>query len=182
MKLWTILWIAVFAPVCAAQRLTVPEFARIARVCGPEANLPDLVAIARTESNFNPWALSVNRPTALAHRFGYSSGRIYLRHQPRTKQEAVRWTQELEALGITVSVGLLQVNAEHAGYSTAELFEPCTNMEQGWGIFSAAYSREARVFGPGQRALLAALASYNAGAPITGFRNGYVFSVLQHSQ
>lgn len=96
MKLWAMLWIAVLAPVCAAQRLTVPEFARIAQVCVPEANLPDLVAIARTESGFNPWALSVNRPAALAHRFGYRLGRIYLRHQPRTKQEAVRWAQELE--------------------------------------------------------------------------------------
>lgn len=107
------------------------------------------------------------------------AGRIYLRRQPRTKQEAVRWAQELDASGITVSVGLLQVNTERGGHSVEELLDPCTNLKLGWNIFAAAYRQEVRLIGPGQRALLTALAAYNAGSPRGGFRNGYVFSVMR---
>lgn len=35
------------------------------------------------------------------------------------------------------------------------------------------------MFEAGQRALLAALAAYNAGSLPIGFRNGYVFSILE---
>lgn len=180
MKLWT-LWCVVAVAACPAQQLSVRQFKQIARVCVPEANLADLVAIARTESDFNPWALSVNRPAALARKFGYASGRVDLHHQPRTREEAVRWARELSASGITVSVGLLQVNAERTGYSTKELLDPCTNLKRGWSILAAAYRQEVRIFGPGQRSLLAALGTYNAGSPAIGLRNGYVFSILRNA-
>lgn len=172
--------LCVVASACSAQRLTVHEFTRIAQVCVPEANPVDLIAIARTESNLNPWAISVNRPVALAHRFGYSSGRIDLHHQPTTKDEALGWVQELSASRVSVSVGLLQVNAEHAGHSTEELLDPCTNLRLGWEIFAAAYRQQVRLLGPGQRALLAAFGAYNAGWPATAFKNGYVSSVLRN--
>jgi type IV secretion system protein VirB1 len=51
----------------------------------------------------------------------------------------------------------------------------------GAGTGWRAYRREALDFGPGQRALLAAFASYNAGAPLTGFTNGYVLSIFRNA-
>jgi type IV secretion system protein VirB1 len=167
--------------VSPAQKLTVTEFRALAKACVPKADSRDLLALARTESSLNPWALSVNRPAAAARRFGYASGRISLRHQPKTQEEAVRWARELNRSGATVSVGLLQVNAEHMPYALERLFDPCTNLRQGWAIFAAAYRREVLDFGPGQQALLAAFAAYNAGTPLAGFTNGYVSAILRNS-
>jgi hypothetical protein len=89
--------------------------------------------------------------------------------------------RELVGGGATVSVGLLQVNLELAKYPAERLFDPCSNLRKGWNIFMRAYRREALDFGPSQRALLAAFASYNAGAPLTGFTNGYVLSILRNA-
>jgi type IV secretion system protein VirB1 len=98
------------------------------------------------------------------------------------REKTVRWARELSASGITVCVGLMQVNAERTGYSTQELLDPCSNLKLGLYIFAAAYRRKAGVFGVGQRALLAALGTYNAGSQAIGFKNGYVSSILRNSQ
>lgn len=170
-----------FVGVIPAQRLTIPEFRELAHSCVPAANERELLTLARTESNLNPWALSVNRPAALARRMGYSSGRIYLKRQPKSKAEAIRWARELEASGVGLSVGIVQVNLEREGYSVEEVLDPCTNVKLGWAIFLAAYRTEVRVFGEGQRALLAAFGDYNAGFALEGFRNGYVLTILKNS-
>jgi type IV secretion system protein VirB1 len=181
-KMLVLLGLAIVAcSAAAAQRLTVAEFRSLAYACVPEADSRDLLALARTESSLNPWAKSVNRPAALARRLGYGSGRLYLKQQPKTRGEAIRWARELGAGGATVSVGVLQVNLERTAYSAERLLDPCANLQQGWNIFVTAYRREVLEFGQGQRALLAAFAAYNAGAPITGFTNGYVLSILRNS-
>ena len=164
-----------------AQRLTIAEFRDLAHACVPAADERELLSLARTESNLNPWALSVNRPVALARRMGYSSGRIYLKRQPKSKAEAIRWARELEASGVSLSVGILQVNLERERHSTEEVLDPCRNVKLGWAIFLGAYRSEVRVFGEGQRALLAAFGDYNAGAALEGFRNGYVLTILKNS-
>ena len=164
-----------------AQRFTIAEFHAFEHACVPEADGRELLALARTESNLYPWALSVNRPALLAHRLGYPSGRVFLKHQPQSKAEAIRWTRELEAAGTTVSVGMLQVNRERVPYTAEQLLDPCRNLQEGWRIFLRLYGNEARRFGEGQRALLAAFAAYNAGSPLEGFRNGYVWSILKNS-
>lgn len=164
-----------------AQRLTLAEFLALGQACAPEANGRALLALARTESNLNPWALSVNRPTTLARRMGYGSGRVYLKHQPRAKAEAVRWALELEATGVTVSVGILQVNVAGSLYSAEQLLDPCRNLKEGWSIFREAYRKQMQEFGEGQRALLAAFGAYNAGSALEGFRNGYVLSILKNA-
>ena len=171
----------VMSIVLPAQQLTLTEFHNLEHTCVPEANNRELLALARTESNLNPWALSVNRPAELARRMGYVSGRVYLKHQPKTKAEAIRWSRELVAEGVTVSVGILQVNLERGPYSAEQLLDPCTNLKEGWAIFLRAYRDEARYFGEGQRAVLAAYGAYNAGSPREGFRNGYVLSILKNS-
>lgn len=167
--------------VIPAQRLTIPEFRELAHSCVPAANERELLSLARTESNLNPWALSVNRPAALARSMGYSSGRIYLKRQPKSKAEAIRWARELEASGVSLSVGIVQVNLEREPYSVEEVLDPCRNVKLGWAVFLATYRTEVRVFGEGQRALLAAFGAYNAGSALEGFRNGYVLTILRNS-
>ena len=113
MRRLLIIWLA-FGSVRAipAQRLTIAEFRDLAHACVPAADERELLSLARTESKLNPWALSVNRPAALARRMGYSSGRIYLKRQPKSKAEAIRWARELQTYGVSLSVGVLQVNLE----------------------------------------------------------------------
>jgi len=171
----------VWSSYLPAQQLTLGEFRRFEHACVPEADDRELLALARTESHLHPWALSVNRPAALARRLGYPSGRVSLKHQPQSKTEAIRWTRELEAAGMTVSVGILQVNRERSPYSAEQLLDPCRNLQEGWRILLSAYRHEVRKGAGGQRALLAAFAAYNAGSPLAGFRNGYVWSILQNS-
>jgi type IV secretion system protein VirB1 len=169
------------AGVTSAQRLTILEFRKLAHVCVPAANEGELLSLARTESNLNPWALSVNRPAAVARRLGYSFGRIYLKHQPKSKAEAIRWARELQASGVSLSVGILQVNLDREPDSVEEVLDPCRNVKLGWGIFLAAYRAEVREFGKGQQALLAAFGTYNAGSALQGFKNGYVLTILKNS-
>jgi len=164
-----------------ARRLTIQDFRELAHACVPGADERELLSLARTESNLNAWALSGNRLGALARRIGYSSGRIYLKHQPKSKAEAIRWARELQASGVSLSIGILQVNIEREPYSVEEVLDPCRNVKLGWAIFLGAYRGEVREFGPGQRALLAAFGTYNAGSALAGFRNGYVLTILTNA-
>jgi type IV secretion system protein VirB1 len=177
----SLLLLLLCAPCASGQRLTPAQFQQLADACAPGPDRTDLIALARTESSLYPWALSVNRPAAAARNWGYSSGRISLRKQPKTKSEAVRWSQELAASGRTLSVGLLQVNTEDSPHPVEWLLDPCHNLQEGWRIFVEAYRHGAALFGPGQRALLAALGMYNAGSALAGLRNGYFFSILRNS-
>ncbi len=106
-------------------------------------------------------------------------GTITLERQP-SREEAIVWTKWLLAQGVTVSIGLLQVNSEHAKalHVTVEhLFEPCTNRWAGATLLTRTYSATARMQGEGLPALDTALSYYNTGTPHLGFQNGYVNQV-----
>jgi type IV secretion system protein VirB1 len=92
----------------------------------------------------------------------------------------IAWTKWLLAHGVTVSIGLLQVNSEHAKalhVTVEQLFEPCTNLRAGATLLARVYSTIALVQGEGLPALDTALSYYNSGTPHLGFRNGYVGQV-----
>jgi type IV secretion system protein VirB1 len=83
--------------------------------------------------------------------------------------------------GHSVSIGLLQVNTEHAGtlgLTPDQLFDPCTNIHAGARLLATYYRLAASVLGEGQEALHYALSGYNSGSPVAGFRNGYVDAVV----
>jgi type IV secretion system protein VirB1 len=106
---------------------------------------------------------------------------MFLARQPRTLDEARAWTRYLVNRGKTVSIGLLQINSEHAadfGLTWDQLFDPCTNMRIGAHLLTAYYRQAAAVLGDGQQALQFALSGYNSGFPLVGFTNGYVDSVV----
>jgi type IV secretion system protein VirB1 len=167
-----VLSIALIAPFTSAGQVRDPHaaqrFPRLASACVPIAPLSTVRAIVRAESNFYPYALSVNRPRRMGLR---------LRRQPRSQEEAVYWTRWLLEHHYTISAGLMQINsidaAEH-GVGAEQLFDPCRNLQLGWRILTEKYQSAAAKHGPGQQALLEALSLYNSGSPRLGFINGYV--------
>jgi type IV secretion system protein VirB1 len=164
----------------ANRQLTAKEFQALSQRCAPEIPLITLRAIARAESAFRPYALSLNYPKRIAFEQGFQDGEIFLARQPRTLAEARAWTRYLLRSGRSVSIGLLQINSEHAaslGLGPDQLFDPCTNVRAGARLLSAYYRQAAAVLGEGQEALQYALSGYNSGFPLVGFRNGYVESV-----
>jgi len=164
------------------ERLTLVEFRRIAATCAPGVPLVTLRAIARAESAFHPYALSLNYPRRTAREHGLSTGGISFARQPRTRAEALAWTDYLLKRGRSVSVGLMQINTEHLadlGLSVDQLFDPCTNVRAGARLLAAKYDAAAAIVGEGQEALQRALSQYNSGYPLIGFDSGYVSNVVE---
>jgi type IV secretion system protein VirB1 len=165
-------------------RLSVMSFETLAQSCAANVPVSTLEAIARTESALHPYALSINRPHRLARSQGWNRGTITIERQPESLDEAIAWTRWLLAHGVTVSIGLLQVNSEHAKalhINVEQLFEPCTNLWAGATLLAKAYSATARAQGEGMPALDTALSYFNSGTPHLGFRNGYVSQVKSHA-
>jgi len=158
-------------------KISVTSFQTLAQSCAANVPVSTLEAIARTESALYPYALSINRPHQLARRQGWNRGTIALERQPASLEEAIAWTKWLLAQGITVSIGLMQVNIENAknlGLTVEQLFEPCANLRAGATILSKIYAVAARAQGEGFPALDIALSFYNTGTSHIGFQNGYV--------
>jgi type IV secretion system protein VirB1 len=165
-------------------KISPTSFQTLAQGCAANVPVSTLEAIARTESALYPYALSINCPHQLARRQGWNRGTITLERQPTSLEEAIAWTKWLLGHGITVSIGLLQVNSEHAALlhlAPEQLFDPCTNLRSGAAILSDTYAATARVRGEGFAALDSALSYYNTGSPTAGLTNGYVQHVKSHA-
>ena len=168
----------------AGSRLSEAEFVSLATRCAPGAPADTLLAIARTESDLYTSAISINRPRAAARRVGNRDGELVLTKQPKDRREAMSWLHWFASHQYSVSIGLMQVNAETAvrlRVNAEQLLEPCTNLRVGAMILISAYSQIAREIGQGFAALDAALSIYNTGDSTAGFRNGYVATVYTHS-
>jgi type IV secretion system protein VirB1 len=166
-------------------KISVTSFQTLAQSCAANVPVSTLEAIARTESALYRYALSINRPHQLARRQGWNRGTITLERQPASLEEAIAWTKWLLARGITVSIGLLQVNSEHAALlhlTPEQLFDPCTNLHSGAALLSTTYAATARIHGEGFAALDSALSYYNTGSPTAGLTNGYVQQVKTHAK
>jgi type IV secretion system protein VirB1 len=161
-------------------KISTTSFQTLAQTCAASVPVSTLEAIARTESALHPYALSINRPHQFARRQGWNGATITLERQPASLEEGIAWTKWLLSQGVTVSIGLLQVNSEHAStlhLTVEQLFEPCTNLRAGAALLTATYTAVARVQGDGFPALDTALSYYNTGTPHLGFHNGYVTQV-----
>jgi len=136
--------------------------------CAPNVAPSTLQSIVAQESDGNQLAINLN------------DGRLM--RQPATKAEAVMWAAWLRAHGRNFDAGLMQVNSVHwdrLGLTAESIFDPCTNVRSGGQILTEAYIRAAKQYGPGSRALLAAISAYNTGSLTRGFHNGYVRNVLK---
>jgi type IV secretion system protein VirB1 len=166
-------------------RYSPEQMMTIIENCAPHAAPNTMLAVATTESALHPYAISVNRPRQIARAIGMPNRQIQLARQPRSKQEAGQWMRWLLGHGVTVSVGLLQVNTENAALfhlRPEQLFEPCTNITVGGTLLAQAYAARTRVAPNGPDALLYALSIYNTGTADLGFENGYVAEVLKNAK
>lgn len=143
--------------------MLLPLFLHLAVSCAPRVAPGTLAAIASVESRFDGLAIHDN-----------ATSRSY---RPRDEAEAIRIAAPLLAAGHSVDLGLMQVNSRNLqtlGITIPQAFDPCTNISAGAAILSADYADAARLRGPGQAALQAALSAYNTGDFHRGFENGYV--------
>ena len=109
---------------------------------------------------------------------------LFLAKQPRDQKQALSWRRRFSLHRYTVSIGLMQVNADMAPQLQVrqeQLLEPCTNVRVGATILTAVYTQLAREMGEGFSALDVALSFYNTGDSSAGLRNGYVASVYAHA-
>jgi len=153
--------------------------------CAPNAALNTMLAVATTESDFHPYAISVNTPQRIASRFGLTNQAIKLQRQPNSKLEAVLWTRWFLQHRISVSVGLLQVNTDNAArfhLNPDRLFDPCTNIAIGANILAEAFAAQKRAAPNDPDALLHALSIYNSGTSNFGFYDGYVDRILNSAR
>jgi len=139
-----------------------PEAALLA--CGASVDPSTLQAIMRVESGGQPFAINVNGAPA----------------EPppaATAAEAAAEAQAWIARGYSVDLGLMQVNNRNLptlGFTVAQMFDPCTNIEAGASILTADYLAASSGRPNPQDALRAALSAYNTGSFERGFYNGYV--------
>jgi type IV secretion system protein VirB1 len=135
------------------------------QLCAPRVAVETVERIIQVESAGERYAINVN-----------GVGRVHS-DSPR---QAIANAQYLIDEGYSVDLGLMQINSAHLpelNLSVSQIFEPCTNLKVGAQILEAAYRDAAAFFGPGQKALQAALSTYNTGDPLKGFTNGYVASI-----
>jgi type IV secretion system protein VirB1 len=152
--------------------------------CAPHAALNTMLAVATTESDFHPYAISVNRPQQIATSIGLNNQAIELARQPNSRHEAILWMRWLLQHRISVSVGLLQVSTENAArfhLKPEQLFDPCTNIAVGANLLAEAYAAQVRAAPYDPDALLHALSVYNSGTANFGFYNGYVDRILKNA-
>ena len=153
---------------------TDPEFAALIARCAPTVASSTMEAIVSTESRGHQFAIA-------------DAGPLYLPWAQRKKlvrsyylgsaDAATALAEKLIANGHTVSLGLSQVNDRNlAGMNLTvrQMFDPCANLGAGGKIMTDFYKRASRKFGPGIKALNAALSAYNSGDWVRGEKDGYV--------
>ena len=146
------------------------DFIALAQQCAPDVHPATLVALVRTESGFNPYAI------------GVVAGR--LERQPTTLDEAVATAEQLQRDGWNASFGLGQVNLRNLARFSLDLrsvFDPCQNLRASAAILSEAYARARRTEPNEQKALRAALSMYYSGNAVTGVQHGYVAKVVANA-
>ena len=137
--------------------------------CAPGVDPGVMLPIVQHESGRSQFAIGLNSKT---HK---------LPRQPRTQAEAIATADWLLERGFSFDSGLGQVNSKNMpglGLSTADLFEPCKNLQGASVVFTDCYERAAKQgYAAGRPATDAALSCYNTGNFTAGIKNGYVGKV-----
>jgi type IV secretion system protein VirB1 len=143
------------------------DFAQLATQCAPAIHANTLAHVVRAESGFNPFAIGV----VGAH----------LARQPRNKGEAIATAAWLGSHHFNYSVGLAQINQAHFaeyGLTVESGFDPCRNLRAAAGILRECYVRAYQRRGDEQAALRDTFSCYYSGNFTTGYKTGYVISVV----
>jgi type IV secretion system protein VirB1 len=127
----------------------------LAPTCAPAVAPRTLLAVARAESGFDPYAIGVN-------------GAPPLRVKARTPSEATTAARALLAAGRDIDLGLGQINVRNLtalGLDLEGAFDPCRSLAGSARVLRADYRRAAPDLGREQAALRTALSYYNTGHP-----------------
>jgi type IV secretion system protein VirB1 len=138
----------------------------LASQCAPTVAPETVLAIIRTESSGEPFALNVN------------GGRQPARQSNAADAAAV--AQQYVAAGYSVDLGLGQINSRNMrwlGLTWETVFDPCTNVAALGRVLTTNYNAVKAGRDP-QTALRVALSMYNTGSQTRGSRNGYVAKVV----
>lgn len=137
--------------------------------CAAQVHPTIVNAIVKTESNFNPFAIGINK------------GVERLSNQPRNYAEAVTTAKQLLARGVNIDMGLAQINSSNMtwlGLTVEMAFHPCHNLQAMQTVYLHCL-QQAKKGGQGtleQRAW----SCYNTGNTKRGFANGYVDKVTHN--
>ncbi len=151
-------------PTPTLHRATAADREAALLACGSSVDPSTLQAIMRVESGGRPFAINVNAAPAKPP-------------PAATATEAAAEAQAWIARGYSVDLGLMQVNSRNLpslGFTVAEMFDPCANIQAGASILTADYLAASSGRPNPQDALKAALSAYNTGSFERGFYNGYV--------
>lgn len=157
--------------VSTAQTLNKADFIKLAEACSPKIHTSTMLALAKSESSLNPYAINVN-------------GSHQIKKQPKSKEEAVSLANQLLSKGLNIDVGIAQINSgnfESLGVSTTELFDVCTNLKTSQTILVDCFRRASKKHTKEHEALKSALSCYNTGNFTTGRKNGYVSKVYSNA-
>lgn len=138
------------------------------QACSPNVYLPVAQAIIKTESNFNPYAIGVNK-----------GGRAV--KQPTNYNQAVQVAKRLLSQGFNIDLGLTQINSANLnwlGLSVEQAFNPCSNLKAMQTVYLTCHNK-AGTTGLGTR-MQRAFSCYNTGNMTRGFKNGYVNKTTKH--
>ena len=144
--------------------------------CAPNVAPSTLQSVIRVES--------AQLPHAIGFKITRGKETYKLSKQPANVEEAKTWAQYLLENGYKFDAGIAQINSANfarLGLSPANVFDSCANISASGRILSEFYKNAAAQYGPGQKALLAAISAYNSGNFQTGFANGYVQKVVNAS-
>lgn len=173
--------LAGFCAAAGAPAGVDPALAALITRCAPSVAPGTMSAVISAESRGNIYAIADAGPVRLP----WSQRKHLVRSfNMGSLREAVAKAHELLSQGHTVSLGLTQVNDRNLpslGLNLEQVFEPCTNIAAGARILTGFYQSASRKFGPGPRALHAALSAYNSGDFTRGARDGYVHLVYKQA-
>lgn len=130
-------------------------------ICAPEVSTETMAAVVQVESGWNPLAIGVVGAR--------------LKTPPATLEEAVFFSEQLEELGKTFSVGIAQINRKNLprlGLTYEQAFEPCTNLQAASKILVSCYARARKQASTEQEALEDALSCYYSGNFERGYQRG----------
>jgi type IV secretion system protein VirB1 len=144
------------------------DVAFIEQCKNPNVDIEIVQQIIQIESNNKPFSINVNK-----------DGKSFISFTPKTKEEALGLVKDYINGGLSVDIGLMQVNSNNltlkvfSGLSLEDLFDPCKNIKAGSDIFYMAYAKTDENLSKEERTNLA-LSVYNTGDEKNGFKNGYV--------
>lgn len=166
-------------PALGEVRGVSPELSAMLARCAPSVHPETMAAIVSAESRGHRYAIADAGPKHLP----WAKRKALVRSfYESSLDSAVARVNGLLAQGHTVSMGPAQLNDRNLpalGMTVRDAFDSCKNVAGGGEILTAFYVKAAKQYGPGSRALRAALSAYNSGSFVRGEKDGYVDLVFK---